>query len=52
MQNVIKQIVWHNKGDYLATLAFNLQSSNSIFIHSLSKANSIKPFGSTKGAIA
>lgn len=26
--NVIRSIVWHSKGDYFATMAHNIQSSN------------------------
>ena len=49
--NIIKQVVWHQKGDYFATMAHNVQSSTQVVIHSLSKANSVRPFTQAKGIV-
>jgi len=49
--HIIKSAVWHAKGDYLATMIYNLQSSLQVMVHSLSKASSQRPLTSTKGSI-
>jgi hypothetical protein len=41
---VISKLVWHSKGDYLATMANNIQTSSQVLIHSISKASSTRPF--------
>ncbi|CAI2358858.1 unnamed protein product [Moneuplotes crassus] len=48
---IIKKIDWHSKGDYFATLADNIQTSTQVLIHSLSKAQTQKPFSKSKGII-
>ncbi len=40
-------MVWHSKGDYFATLAHYTQAGVPLFIHSLSKAISQRPFSSS-----
>ena len=39
-KNVISKLAWHPKGDYVATMASNIQSSSQVLIHSVSKATS------------
>ena len=39
-KNVISRISWHVKGDYLATMAHNIQSTSQVLIHSVSHASS------------
>lgn len=51
MTNVTSRLVWHPKGDYLGTMAHNIQLSSQVLIHSLSKASTMKPFGQAKGII-
>jgi ribosome biogenesis protein ERB1 len=51
LKNVISKVFWHPKGDYLATMAHNIQSTSQVLIHSISKASSQKPFSTTKGII-
>ena len=48
---ILKKIDWHSKGDYFATLASNIQVSTQVLIHSLSKAQTQKPFSKSKGII-
>ena len=50
-KHIISRLTWHPKGDYFATMASNLQSTNQVVIHSLRKASSQKPFSTTKGII-
>ena len=50
-KNVISRISWHAKGDYLATMAHNIQSTSQVLIHSVSHASSQKPFSTTNGII-
>jgi ribosome biogenesis protein ERB1 len=50
-QNIIKSVVWHQKGDYFATMAHNIQSSLQIMINSLSKASAQRPFSQAKGIV-
>jgi ribosome biogenesis protein ERB1 len=51
LKNVISNICWHPKGDYLASMAHNLQATSQVLIHSISKSTSQKPFSTTKGII-
>jgi ribosome biogenesis protein ERB1 len=50
-QHIIKRVDWHSKGDYFATLADNVQVSTQVLIHSLSKAQTQKPFSKSKGIV-
>lgn len=45
-----KQVVWHRKGDYFATVA-NDGGNKAILIHQLSKHQTQAPFKRTKGSI-
>ncbi|KAF8559034.1 BOP1NT-domain-containing protein [Imleria badia] len=47
---LIKQITWHRKGDYLATVS-NRESQGSVWIHQLSRRHSQAPFKKIKGAV-
>lgn len=49
--HILKKLVWHSKGDYFSTLADNIQTSTQVLIHSLSKAQTQKPFSKSKGII-
>lgn len=44
----IKQIVWHNKGDYFASVMSDA-ANRSVIIHHLSKRKSLVPFSKNKG---
>ncbi|CEF67780.1 Ribosome biogenesis protein bop1 [Strongyloides ratti] len=50
LNNKIKQVVWHAKGDYFSTVSFE-NSNDAVYIHQLSKAKSQKPFSKKKGSI-
>ena len=47
----LKEVTWHFKGDYFATLAQRIQSTSQVLIHSLSKSHSQRPFPKMKGII-
>ncbi|KAG9317231.1 ribosome biogenesis protein ERB1 [Chiua virens] len=47
---LVKQIAWHRKGDYLATVS-SRESQGSIWIHQLSRRHSQAPFKKIKGAV-
>jgi ribosome biogenesis protein ERB1 len=42
---------WHPKGDYLATMQSNIQSTGQVLIHAISKASTQRPFSTTNGII-
>ncbi len=48
---VIKNLTWHNKGDYFSILANNAGGKAQIYIHSLSRLVHQKPFSKIKGII-
>lgn len=48
---VIKNMTWHNKGDYFSVLANNAGGKAQIYIHSLSRLVHQKPFSKIKGVI-
>ena len=48
-QGVIKNLVWHNKGDYFATLSKNAQGKTQVYIHSLTKMTHQLPISHIKG---
>ncbi|EAS04137.2 ribosome biogenesis protein bop1, putative (macronuclear) [Tetrahymena thermophila SB210] len=50
--NDVKQISFHQNGDYFSTLSPRAEKRNEqIFIHSISKGNSSKPFSKSKGDV-
>ena len=48
-QGIIKDIVWHNKGDYFGTISKNMQGKTQVFIHSLTKMTHQLPISHIKG---
>jgi ribosome biogenesis protein ERB1 len=48
-QGTIKDIVWHNKGDYFGTISKNMQGKTQVFIHSLTKMTHQLPISHIKG---
>jgi WD40 repeat protein len=46
----VKDVVWHHKGDYFATVSPQ-QSATSVLVHRLSKGQSQSPFGKPKGLV-
>ncbi len=48
-QGKIKDLVWHNKGDYFATLSKNMQGKTQVYIHSLTKMTHQLPISHIKG---
>lgn len=50
-EGVIKNLTWHNKGDYFSVLANNSSGKAQIYIHSLSRLVHQKPFSKIKGVI-
>ncbi|KAL5467099.1 hypothetical protein EMCRGX_G031281 [Ephydatia muelleri] len=46
----VKQVAWHTKGDYLATLAVDA-AGTAVVIHQISKRRSQTPFSKLKGAV-
>ena len=50
-KHIISRLTWHAKGDFFASMAHNIQATSQVIIHSLGKAQSQKPFSTTKGII-
>ncbi|KAJ2382507.1 Ribosome biogenesis protein erb1, partial [Coemansia sp. RSA 2603] len=50
MHKTVKSVVWHRRGDYMATLTAE-EGGGSVLIHQLSKHKSQRPFRSLKGAV-
>ena len=48
-QGLIRTLVWHNKGDYFATLSKNAQGKSQVYIHSLTKMTHQLPISHIKG---
>ena len=48
-QGIIKDIVWHEKGDYFGTISKNSQGKTQVFIHSLTKMTHQLPISHIKG---
>ena len=48
-QGTIKDLVWHNKGDYFGTISKNSQGKSQVFIHSLTKMTHQLPISHIKG---
>ncbi|CAJ0963899.1 unnamed protein product, partial [Mesorhabditis belari] len=46
----VRKVVWHRRGDYLATVGI-LDHASSVIIHQLSKAKSQCPFSKKKGLV-
>jgi len=46
----VRQVVWHRKGDFFATVGFTT-SSKTVFIHRISTCTSQKPFTKPKGQV-
>ncbi|XP_061752637.1 ribosome biogenesis protein bop1-like [Nerophis ophidion] len=47
----VRQVVWHAKGDYLASLMPDHSSHQQVFIHQLSRRRSQNPFRRNKGLV-
>ncbi|RCN45632.1 BOP1NT domain protein [Ancylostoma caninum] len=50
MPNEVRKVVWHNKGDYVASVAID-DIATSVYIHQLSRARSQCPFTKRKGHV-
>ncbi|KAG0300687.1 Ribosome biogenesis protein erb1, partial [Dissophora globulifera] len=50
LQKPVKQVTWHRKGDYFATVAPDANNS-AVLIHQLTKHQTQQPFKKTKGAV-
>ncbi|KAJ2738323.1 Ribosome biogenesis protein erb1 [Coemansia sp. Cherry 401B] len=50
MRAAVKSVVWHRRGDYLATLTAE-EGGGSVLVHQLSKHKSQRPFRKLKGAV-
>lgn len=50
LQQTVKQVTWHNKGDYFATVVPDAHN-NAVLIHQLSKRKTQNPFKKSKGLI-
>ncbi|KAJ9103674.1 Ribosome biogenesis protein erb1 [Naganishia cerealis] len=50
VQGTPKQVTWHRKGDYFATVAVDA-ANKSVLIHQLSKHQTQSPFKRTKGSV-
>jgi len=48
---VPEKLVWHNKGDYFATIASHTQTAKQVLVHCLSKSKSQGMFGKSKGIV-
>lgn len=51
IDGTLMNIVWHNKGDYFATLSKNTLGKTQVLIHSLSKLTFQTPFSKVRGTI-
>eukprot|EP00061_Rhincodon_typus_P008949 g32025.t1 len=49
-QQLVKQVTWHGKGDYLATVVPD-NGNAQVLIHQLSKRQSQNPFRKNKGMV-
>ncbi|KAJ2673526.1 Ribosome biogenesis protein erb1 [Coemansia sp. RSA 1085] len=50
MRAAVKSVVWHRRGDYLATLTAE-EGGGSVLVHQLSKHKTQRPFRKLKGAV-
>ncbi|KAJ1887316.1 Ribosome biogenesis protein erb1 [Coemansia sp. S17] len=50
MHKTVKSVMWHRRGDYLATLTSE-EGGSSVLIHQVSKHRSQRPFRKLKGAV-
>jgi len=50
LQKAVKQVTWHRKGDYFATVAPDANNS-AVLIHQLTKHQTQQPFKKNKGAV-
>ena len=50
-QGVVKDVVWHSKGDYFSTITKNNQGKVLLYVHSLTKMSYQVPFNKIKGNI-
>jgi len=50
LPHVIKQIVWHRKGDYLATVN-DTEGAGQVMMHQISKSKSQVPFSRHSGVV-
>uniref|UniRef100_A0A7I4XT66 Ribosome biogenesis protein BOP1 homolog n=1 Tax=Haemonchus contortus TaxID=6289 RepID=A0A7I4XT66_HAECO len=50
MPNEIRKVIWHAKGDYLASVAVD-DIASSVYIHQMSRARSQSPFTKRKGYV-
>ncbi|KAJ2044532.1 Ribosome biogenesis protein erb1 [Coemansia sp. RSA 922] len=50
MHKTVKSVMWHRRGDYLATLTSE-EGGSSVLIHQVSKHKSQRPFRKLKGAV-
>ncbi|KAJ2476751.1 Ribosome biogenesis protein erb1, partial [Coemansia sp. RSA 2320] len=50
MHKTVKSVMWHRRGDYLATLTAE-EGGSSVLIHQMSKHKSQRPFRKLKGAV-
>ncbi|KAI3420260.1 hypothetical protein GPALN_003576 [Globodera pallida] len=50
MTDKIRNVSWHKRGDYFATVGFE-HTAGAVVIHQLSKGNSQKPFTKRKGVV-
>lgn len=51
-ENEVKYVTYHSKGDYFATVSPRaLRANDQVFVHSLSKGTSQRPFTKSKGNI-
>lgn len=51
-ENEVKHVAYHSRGDYFATVSPRaLRANDQVFVHSLSKGTSQRPFTKSKGNI-
>lgn len=50
-QKVIKNLTWHPRSDYFATVLDDKNSNSSVIMHQLSKQKSVRPFAKMNGIV-
>ena len=51
LKKAVKNIAWHPKGDYFASVLDDKNSNSSVIMHQLSKQKSVRPFAKMNGIV-
>jgi WD40 repeat protein len=50
-KKIVKNLSWHPKGDYFASVLDDKNSNSSVIMHQLSRQKSVRPFAKMKGIV-